>query len=329
MSVPSRNVPDDERLAGYLLGRLTEEEQEGVERFYFGDEENLGLLAAAEDDLIDSYVRGELAPRERERFEEFFLRSPQRRERVETARALDRLLKKTQGAAPAPLTHPRFRRAAFWLPLAACLLLTAGGAFLVYRMLAARRADEAAQARLAEEAEKAARPAPQQQPTPQQQSTPQQPESQDARETHPAPQPTTPQPTNSQPTSPQTTAPQPTVPQQRSVVASILLTAGTSRGGGASQTLNIARGAERVKLLAEVSGQDYQSYEALLRTAEGVEVWRGSVKAGGRKRGAAVVAFTPPARVFHGGDYTLSVTGLRADGSPDAAGEYQFRVSRR
>jgi len=84
-----------------------------------------------------------------------------------------------------------------------------------------------------------------------------------------------------------------------------------------------------VKLLAEVSGQDYQSYEALLRTAEGAEVWRGSVKGGGRKSGAAVVAFAPPARVFRGGDYTLSVTGLRSDGSTDAAGEYQFRVSRR
>ncbi|HJQ32443.1 MAG TPA: hypothetical protein VJ866_09695 [Pyrinomonadaceae bacterium] len=323
--MPRSKAPDEERLAGYLLGRLTEEEQEGVERFYFGGEENLDLLAAAEDDLIDSYVRGELTPRERERFEEFFLRSPERRERVETARALDRLLKKTQGDAPhpAPLTHPRFRRAALWLPLAACLLITAGSAFLVYRMLAARRADEAAQSRRAEE-DRAAQPTPQQQSTLPQQSTPQQPDSQSARETPLTPQPTSPQPTNSQPASPQTTA-----PRQQPGVASILLTAGTSRGGGASQTLNIARGAERVKLLAEVSGQGYQSYEASLRTAEGAEVWRGSVKAGGRKRGAAVVAFTPPARVFRSGDYTLSVTGLRSDGGPDAAGEYQFRVSRR
>jgi hypothetical protein len=325
MSVPRSKAPDDERLAGYLLGRLTEEEQESVEQFYFGGEENIDLLAAAEDDLIDSYVRGELGASERERFEEFFLRSPERRERVETARALDRLLKKTPAAAPqpAPLTHPRFRRAAFWLPLAACLLVTAGGAFLVYRMLAARRANEAAHSRPAE-TDRAVRPTPQQQPTSQQQSTPQQPDSQRARETPPAPRPTTPQPTNSRPTTLQ-----PAAPRQRSIVASILLTAGTSRGGGASQTLNIARGAERVRLLAEVSGEGYQSYEASLRTAEGAEVWRGSVKAGGHKRGAAVVAFTTPARVFRGGDYTLSVTGLRGDGSPDAAGEYQFRVYRR
>ena len=65
MSVPGSKAPDDERLAGYLLGRLTEEEQESVEQFYFGGEENLDLLAAAEDDLIDSYVRGELDARER------------------------------------------------------------------------------------------------------------------------------------------------------------------------------------------------------------------------------------------------------------------------
>ncbi len=336
MSVPRSKAPDDDRLFGYLLGRLTEDEQERVESFYFGDGENLELLAAAEDELIDSYVRGELGPRERERFEDFFLRSPERRERVENARALDAFVRKSTGDASAvnaaPPTHARFKRASFWLPLAACLLLTAGCAFLVYRMLDARRADEPAQSRI-EDANRAAQPAPQQS-TPQQ-STPQQPDAV-SRETasRAADEQVSAPPSGSEGKSEEKSnapspAPRPTAPRHTSAVASILLTAGASRGGGPSQTLTINRGAERVRLLAEVGGRDYQSYEALLRTAEGREVWRGSVRPRGLEKGAGFIVFTPPARVFRGGDYTLSVTGLRADGGTDAAGEYQFRVSSR
>jgi anti-sigma factor RsiW len=319
MSVRRSKAPDEGRLVGYLLGRLTEEEQERVESFYFGDAENLELLAAVEDELIDGYVRGELGPLERERFEDFFLRSPERRERVETAVAFDAFVKKTaedvsveessaaSAPRPAPPTHTRFKRAAFWLPLAACLLLTSGGAFLVYKMLAARPEAESAQTRPAD-ADKPAQPTPQQRPTPQQQ---------------PTPRPTAPTST------PRPTAARPTTPQHGSVVASILLTAGASRGGGASQTLTIGPEADRVRLLADVSNQGYQSYEAVLRTEEGAEVWRGGVKPAGRKKDATVIVLTPPARVFRSGDYTLSLAGLRADGSPDAVGEYQFRVSRR
>src|SRR5947209_1985825 len=161
MSASSGDTPGEDRLVGYLLGRLAEEEQERVEKFYFGDAEHLELLLAVEDELIDGYVRGGLSRRDRERFENFFMRSPERRERVETARALGAFVKKTSGTfvnkapgAPAPqrapLTHPRFKRAAFWLPLAACLLLAAGCAFIFFRARAVRRDYETAQARLAD-----------------------------------------------------------------------------------------------------------------------------------------------------------------------------------
>jgi hypothetical protein len=139
MSAPASNQLDESSLAGYLLGRLNEKEQERVEHFYFGDAQRLEHLLAAEDELIDSYVRGELDSGERERFENFFLRSHERRERLETARAFDIFIKKTSAAsascALAP-THTRYKRAAFWLPLAASLLLAAGCAFFVYSLLA-------------------------------------------------------------------------------------------------------------------------------------------------------------------------------------------------
>jgi CheY-like chemotaxis protein len=78
---------DEMLLVRYLLGDLTEEEQGQVEDRVFEDSEYLGALEAAEADLIDSYVRGELSRLER-RFECRFLTSPQRQSKVEFARAL-------------------------------------------------------------------------------------------------------------------------------------------------------------------------------------------------------------------------------------------------
>src|SRR6185369_7542362 len=45
-------------------------------------------MAIVEEELIDDYVRGHLAGRDREKFENSFLASPVRRERVELSRTL-------------------------------------------------------------------------------------------------------------------------------------------------------------------------------------------------------------------------------------------------
>ena len=52
---------DELLLVKYLLGRLTEEEQVQVEDRAFADRDYMAALEAAEADLIDAYVRGELA----------------------------------------------------------------------------------------------------------------------------------------------------------------------------------------------------------------------------------------------------------------------------
>src|SRR5262245_47518508 len=72
----------------YLLGDLPEEAQIQVEDRAFSDPSYLRLIEAVEADLIDAYVRGEMADPERQQFEGRFLVSPQRRKKVEFARAL-------------------------------------------------------------------------------------------------------------------------------------------------------------------------------------------------------------------------------------------------
>src|SRR5436305_14897182 len=96
---------DETLLVQYLLGKLSEEKQAQVEDRAFADTDYRAALEAAEADLIDEYVRGELPPADRRSFESLFLASPQRRTKVEFARALAAVPVKP---APAP-ARPRSR----------------------------------------------------------------------------------------------------------------------------------------------------------------------------------------------------------------------------
>src|SRR4051794_14017170 len=87
----------------YLLGELPEQEQITLEEKYFVDDDCFAQLLAVEDDLIDDYVRGLLSEHERKLFENHFLVTPQRRERLEISRALRGSISLAQ-ASTAPLT---------------------------------------------------------------------------------------------------------------------------------------------------------------------------------------------------------------------------------
>jgi hypothetical protein len=80
---------DDERIVAYLLGELPEEESERFEdECYFAGEDWPEEVRAAEHDLVDAYLRQELTPEQRQHFEQNYLKSDERRQRVATAAAL-------------------------------------------------------------------------------------------------------------------------------------------------------------------------------------------------------------------------------------------------
>lgn len=70
----------------YLLGDLPEAGQLAMEQDYFADAETFEQVWAAENDLIDRYVRRQLPPRESALFERNYLQSPPHRARVALAR---------------------------------------------------------------------------------------------------------------------------------------------------------------------------------------------------------------------------------------------------
>jgi len=108
----------------YLIGDLTDAEQEETERRLLADESSFEALQVAEDELIDAYVRGELSAEDRERFQEHFLRTPSRRERLQFARAFHQALhEKTATSEELPWWRAFFILPRIRLPLAAAALL--------------------------------------------------------------------------------------------------------------------------------------------------------------------------------------------------------------
>src|SRR4051794_25953155 len=106
---------EDALLVRYLLGELSESDQVAVEDRAFAESEYLGALEAAEADLIDTYVRGGLLESDRRAFERQFLNSPNRRRKVEFAKALAVV---ATGSLVRPQTGPSLRELfRGWSPL--------------------------------------------------------------------------------------------------------------------------------------------------------------------------------------------------------------------
>lgn len=90
--IPKRD--DENLIRRYLLGELTEEERRRIEIRVFDDqgfaESFPDQLSVVEDELIEDYVKGVLTLREKKRFEDHFLRTAERREKLAFVRSISR-----------------------------------------------------------------------------------------------------------------------------------------------------------------------------------------------------------------------------------------------
>lgn len=103
--------PNDAALLRYLLGALPVDEAEPIEEASVVDEDFAARLNGMERDLVDSYVRGELAGSNLAKFHSWYLSSPLRAQKVEAARAILRIADAAEekvGAseAPQPMVSP-------------------------------------------------------------------------------------------------------------------------------------------------------------------------------------------------------------------------------
>lgn len=319
----------------YLLGELTEAEQTQFEEAYFVDDLLFERFLAVKDELIDSYARHELAGRERERFEQHFLASQSRRQRVNKAREFIRAVTTLSSqtaekglAAPQPESGPSAWQSFLRLfgpgrlvaqgALVGLLLLAVVVSLLVIRKAQRERAEQLAREVIASRQPQgkdgsAVGPAPtsglntggQRGPVVNSQSTP------------------TPSPS---PHSPNTNRPSPPLPAQ---VASISLMPFSSRAeNSVAATLKLGPETRLVRLGLVFKDDGYRNYQVNIRTVAGDQVAeRGGLKALPADEGKRVT-FTLNPSIFRGQDYLITLNGLTAAGKLEALNDYYLRVER-
>jgi methionine-rich copper-binding protein CopC len=109
----------DKRIIAYLLEELPEDDLERFEDECFAEESWPTQINLVEEDLIDAYLRNDLTPDQRQRFERNYLTTQARQERVSMAAALLRHIDECNAAMPAitvPPTESTWveRLRAFW-----------------------------------------------------------------------------------------------------------------------------------------------------------------------------------------------------------------------
>jgi len=306
---------NDELLARYLLGELSEEDQERVEQRYINDPAFYEELLAAEDDLIDSYAEGTLSQRERASFENHFMRSPERQSRVGFAEAWVAYVSSRSAVVNAPAVEKRtgekneslfefFRLSAWPLGLrvaAAALLLIVGGwvIFEVIRLRAQVQQAEAQRAALQKQNEDLERQI-------------------DAEKNH-----------SLELTSrleQERLQPQAQLNQVGSEIVSFFLTADLVRGSAEAKRNVIPTGAREVNLQLSFNDQQYERYDVVITNVEGREIWRKDAGKTQSKNGSKAITLRIPAALFTTNDYIVNVIGTD---SSDKVARYAFSVVRK
>ena len=308
-----RKTNDEILLRRYFLGDLPQGERARLEDRYFVDLELFEELLAAENDLIDAYVRGELTEAERQQFEMEYLTSPGRRDRLDFASVLSQVSALGEEA----LTP---RRGSLWkkmwvalsirqgipqwvLATAVVVIVASGSCLLVLnkKLRDGLQQAQAGQAELRREENALRQQIAESKGTPKDQVH----ENQQGSEVAKLEPPT-------------------------GLEMTLRLTPGIARSTGMTpKTLVLSTPISQVRLQLMLERDEYKTYEAVLLTADGKEVARRRELKIHSTGGRTVVALRIPAQSINAGDYIVRLTGRTADGSQDDVASYSFRVLRR
>ena len=321
----------EDTCARYLLGELSEPELAHFEESYFADDSLFERFRAVKDDLIDAYARGELSGRRRERFEQHFLASEPRQQRVEEARGFIRAVT-AASTNPAPVNinipAPTAATTSWWQPisslfasrtlvwqgaLAVLLLLALTGSVLLVRQFQSQRAarervqsEEATRRKQQEEESRRAQPPP---------GNEDRSDNKPSNESDKNPQPKI---ANNK----QTSGPVPTQ------VASLVLLPFNSREVGGAKSLTLRSNTTEVRLQLVFKAESYGGYDVVLRTVGGEQViHRRGLKAATNGAGKSVSVTFDPSLLRHQ-DYVVTLSGITLQKQLEAIDDYYFRVER-
>ena len=318
---------DYELLSQYLLGELSEEEQEAVEMCYLADREMYDRLLVVEDELIDAYVEGALAESRRANLERHFLNTPDRRARVDFGRAWMTYVTQQSGKQRVKsgrsqlLLLPPTKSWSATLTIAAAIVLLLGGAWLISEVVRLRNRVDQAQIQAAELEQR------------QRETTRQLDEERrraaelsgglpDQNNNRSAVASSGQEDRSDQQTS------SPDHGTNASILA-FILRPGLSRGSGKTNKLIIPQGTQQVALQLSFNDANHKSYRVVIGTAEGRTVFNISGLKTRSRNGANTLVIPVPASSFANGDYILTLSGFTADGVSEDIAEYAFNARRK
>jgi hypothetical protein len=318
------NLTDTETsLLRYLLGQLSETEQSSVEERFITDPEANALLCEVENDLIADYVRGRLAPGERERFERHYMATAANRQRVQVADLLLRWIDQEEttqhGIAPMfesmswrqrSTTQMRsYRWVVGLIAVAGALLIVLGGGWLVKG--ARQQRNEANLARL-ESMRREIKLLREIDDAKQRNFELEGEIEQLRRRLYP----------------PVTKSP---IVSAFPEVIKYVMVDGTLRGKDVSVTspLVILSETEKVQLIYTMEDSGYPCYRADIQSAGGEKVWSSESISPRLSRSVATFTITLLASKLANGAYTLSLSGVSKTGDIDHLSKHSFRVERR
>lgn len=313
----------------YLLGELSESDQLQLEEAYFSDDSLFERFLAVKDELIDAYTRGELSGQKLERFQHHFLSSGPRRQRVEDARELVRAVSAASlSTATAQTTATELQKNA-WVPprqwfakhlfprtlvlrvgFAALLLGVVAGCWIVVRQLqdrdARRSSGEAARTNPPGAFEATRSPA--------HSASINIGGERAASNSSPAPVPET------------KIAAKPSPRAPAAQIAFLVLLPVSSRDIGTSNSLTLRPEVRAVQLRLVFNGEPYDNFEVLVRTVDGRQVVRRSVRKAHANGSGKSVTIIVDSSLLRRQDYIATLSGRTRNGKLETIGDYYFRI---
>lgn len=341
---------NQQKLRAYLVGALAEDEAEIFDELSFTDDSFAEELNAAEKDLVDIYVRGELAGAELENFKNHYLASPMRREKIEFAGAFQIFAEQKIAETEKEATEEKTKRSfgeilkgldifggfryalQFGFAAAVLLLMIAGGWLwsenrrlteqageterrrerLLQREQELQKQLETEQSRTEEIADELARLREERQRLEELNREKEQKEQIIAEQKKAERQRI------------QLPSKQPSAPSRLNIASFIL--APPLRGGSQIPNLSVPPKTDAVAAQLQLEADDYPAYRVALVNQTGQTLWQsGRLKA--KKAGAGkVLSVRFPAKLLKSGIYSLNVSGIGTDGAAEEISSYPIRV---
>ncbi len=315
---------NEKEIRRFLLGELTDDERSAFEERFIAEAELFDEIGVVEDELIESFVRGTLSTVEKAKFEQNFLTTKTRRQRVAFTREMfaklaaekEVIVKKTETIAEnqsvwnSLVNLFKTPRLAFGAALA-ILVLVFGLWFSVFR-----------NAENQPQIVRQITPTPMVLPTPQEiennsngavDSNVNSANKSEANKNLP----------NTNAENLNKNQPKDAIPKP--VIATIALFAGTVRSEGKMVELNLTKDTKGANFQLDLESSDYQTYRAEIVDADGGVIYR-SGKIPARK--SKLNAYFPTAKLKKG-DYFVKLYGFNSKGEEESAADFQFRVNQK